>query len=99
MSAAQVLGHLQAASVEVWVEAGNLRLQGRQPAPDLLAQIRQHKVDIISLLNEEEARVDAAEAAAMAEHYAATAGPVLPERDPLAEGLLRGFWAHRGGSQ
>jgi hypothetical protein len=39
---------------------------------------------------------DAAEEAAMAEHYAAPAGPALPERDPLAEGLLKGFWAHRG---
>jgi hypothetical protein len=40
---------------------------------------------------------DAAEAEAMVEHYAAPADPALPERDPLAEGLLRGFWAHRGG--
>lgn len=40
---------------------------------------------------------DEAEAAAMAEHYAAPGGPVLPKRDPLAEGLARGFWAHRGG--
>jgi hypothetical protein len=40
---------------------------------------------------------DTAEAEAMAEHYATPAGPALPERDPLAEGLLRGFWAHRSG--
>ena len=40
---------------------------------------------------------DADEAKAMTEHYAAPANPVLPDRDPVAEGLLRGFWAHRGG--
>jgi hypothetical protein len=41
---------------------------------------------------------DAAEAEAMAEHYAAPVGPALPDRDPLAEGLLCGFWAHRRGT-
>jgi hypothetical protein len=41
---------------------------------------------------------DTAEAEAMAEHYAAPAGLILPGRDPLAEGLLRGFWAHRRGT-
>ena len=40
---------------------------------------------------------DAAEAEAMAEHYAAPAGPVLPQPDPLAQGLARGFRTQRGG--
>jgi len=41
---------------------------------------------------------DAAEAEAMLAFYAAPAGPELPESDPMAEGLLRGFWAHRRGA-
>jgi hypothetical protein len=40
---------------------------------------------------------DEAEQAALRAHYSARPGPPLPERDPLAEGLLRGFWAHRSG--
>jgi hypothetical protein len=38
---------------------------------------------------------DAAEAEAMAEHYAAPVGEPLPGMDPLAAGLLKGFYAHR----
>jgi hypothetical protein len=38
---------------------------------------------------------DAAEAEAMAEHYAAPAGAPLPQSDPLAAGLLEGFRRHR----
>ena len=38
---------------------------------------------------------DAAEAAAMADHYAAPPGPSLPSPDPVAAGLARGFEAAR----
>jgi len=38
---------------------------------------------------------DAAEAAAMAEHYAAPPGPDLPSPDPVAAGLAHGFEAGR----
>ncbi|WP_265545600.1 hypothetical protein [Roseomonas mucosa] len=38
---------------------------------------------------------DAAEAEAMAEHYATPVGEPLPGTDPLAAGLLKGFYAHR----
>lgn len=31
----------------------------------------------------------------MAEHYAAPIGEPLPGTDPLAAGLLKGFYAHR----
>lgn len=31
----------------------------------------------------------------MAEHYAAPVGEPLPGTDPLAAGLLKGFYAHR----
>ena len=40
---------------------------------------------------------DEAEAAALAEHYAASVGPELPQPDPVAAGLLEGFRAYRGG--
>jgi len=38
---------------------------------------------------------DEAEAAAMAEHYAAPPGFDPPSPDPFAAGLARGFHAHR----
>lgn len=37
---------------------------------------------------------DAAEPVALAQHYAAPAGPDLPSHDPLAAGLLAGFRRH-----
>jgi hypothetical protein len=42
---------------------------------------------------------DEAEAEAMRDYYATPAGhPYAPtDPDPLRDGLLRGFWAHRGG--
>ncbi|MFC7737388.1 hypothetical protein ACFQX4_16410 [Roseomonas sp. GCM10028921] len=38
---------------------------------------------------------DAAEPVALAQHYAALAGPDFPGQDLLAAGLLRGFRDHR----
>ncbi|MFT8243264.1 hypothetical protein [Roseomonas sp. BN140053] len=90
MSAAVALARLEAAGVTAWVDGDLLRLRGPQPSPALLMQARQHKAEIIHLLTAREMRAAAAEAAAMAEHYAAPtelAPPAPRPRDDLDEWL------------
>ncbi|MBP0445016.1 hypothetical protein J8J14_09510 [Roseomonas sp. SSH11] len=80
----------------VWIhldDAGTLRMEAAaEPPAELVEMLREHRGALLALLNH-----DASEASALADHYATLAGPELPEPDPLAEGLLRGFAAHRGG--
>lgn len=100
MSAAATLARAEAAGVQLRRDGALVRwcCQG-QPSADLLAELRQHRDELLVLLASEAAPAlidhDVAEAEAIAAHYAAPAGPPLPAHDPLADGLLRGFHAHR----
>lgn len=72
-------------------EAGTLRMEAdAEPPAELVEMLRRHRDALLALLDH-----DAAEAAAMAEHYAAPPGPDMPTLDPLAAGLARGSHAHR----
>ena len=85
MSAAAVLARAEAAGLRLRVEAGRLRWRCRdEPPADLLVELRRYRGELPALLTDH----DAAEAEAMAAHYAAPAGPDLPQPDPLTRGLL-----------
>ena len=107
MSAAlQALASAKAAGIRLRVTSdGRVRVDAGGASPEVVAVLRRHRDEVAIIMAQRSAGAvpyqpdldhDAAEAAAMSEHYATLAGPVLPERDPMAEGLLRGFWAHRG---
>jgi len=91
----QILLRAEAAGVRIRVdEDGTLRIEASSAPPaELVSLLREHREALSACL-----RHDAEEAEAMAAFYAAPAGPVLPSHDPVAEGLQRGFWAHRRGS-
>lgn len=110
MSAAETLARAEAAGVRLRLRPdGGVRMEAAAPPPaDVLADLRRCREDVARLLMAREGRPelgavpagehDAAEAAAMAQHYAAlpSARPYLPsDLDPLRDGLLRGWRGHR----
>lgn len=92
--ALRILLRAEAAGVRIHLAGdGTLQMEAATAPPaELVTMLREHRAALLALLNH-----DAGEAEAMAAFYAAPAGPVLPQPDPMAEGLLRGFRAHRGG--
>jgi hypothetical protein len=102
MNAARVLAQAEAAGIRFRIEDGAVRMEADAPPPaDLLAELRQHREEILALLDH-----DRAEAEAVADSYAVPAADPgdypdwyrpqgLDGPDRLAEGLLKGFFAHR----
>lgn len=81
--------------ITLWLEDGRVKLQAEAPLPaDLLQELRARRAEITAFLEHCNA-VDAAEAEAMRQHYAAPVGPGPPSSDPLKDGLFRSFWLHR----
>lgn len=103
MSAAETLARAEAAGVRLRLRPdGGVRMEAAAPPPaDLLADLRRWRDDVARLLAAREGHPergpvpagehDAAEAAAMAQHYAAPPNvrPYLPsDPDALRDGLL-----------
>ena len=92
MSAHAALARAEASGLHLRAEEGRLRWRSRsEPRADLLADLRENRAGLLSLLGDH----DAAEAEAMAAFYAAPAGPPLPDHDAMTAGLLRGYREHR----
>jgi hypothetical protein len=93
VKAAAALARAEAAGVQFRVEGGEVRISAAAPPPsDLLAHLREHRAEILELLDH-----DAGEAEAMVAFYAAPASePAAP--DLVARGLALGFWSHRQNS-
>jgi hypothetical protein len=105
VSAAEAVARAEAAGVRLRLRPdGCVLMEAAAPPPaDVLADLRRRREDVARLLIAREGRAereavpacehDAAEAAAMALHYAAapSARPYLPsDPDPLRDGLLAG---------
>jgi hypothetical protein len=105
VSAAETLARAEAAGVRLRLRPdGVVRMEAAAPPPaDVLADLRRWRDDVARLLVARDGQPergpvppcehDAAEAAAMAQHYAAapSARPYLPSApDPLRDGLLTG---------
>jgi hypothetical protein len=103
MTAARAIARAEAAGVRLRLRPdGTVRMEAAAPPPaDVLADLRRWRDDVARLLVARDRRPecgpmppgehDAAEAAAMAQHYAAepSARPYLPsDPDPLRDGLL-----------
>ena len=50
MTAAGLLPRLAEAGITAWAEGGRVRLRGHEPAPDLLAEVRAHRAELLALL-------------------------------------------------
>ncbi len=50
MTARALLARLDRDGTTAWTEGGRLHLRGRQPTPDLLAELRASKAEVLALL-------------------------------------------------
>ncbi|WP_131829692.1 hypothetical protein [Teichococcus deserti] len=95
MTPSDLLNLCAQSGITLWLQDGRVKLQAEAPPPaDLLQELRTRRAEITAFLEHCDA-VDAAEAEAIREHFAAPSGPGPPSSDPLKDGLRKGFWAHR----
>ncbi len=109
MSAATLLPRLAAAGIEAWSEGGRVRLRGREPTPDLLAELRARRADLLAELAGQECGPVGCEdwtPAVRAIRDARDPAPGTPERTRLdrdqaaaCAGLLASFRRHAGGGR